>query len=108
MTNAWKFTEPLYRKSNKIPIKRTEFVHYADLLYMMGASNAVKDVYHYIKNSPKDDFDVIVGDLQLILQKAWNNMLENPIGAKTIKKMELEDILDEVHYRSILQKNPKK
>lgn len=94
LSNAWEISNTVYTKTNKIPMSRQRFIAHVDLAYMMGASNTIKDIYNYIKNNPTEDFEVMMGDLQLMVLKAWNNMLENPLGEATLNKMELEDILN--------------
>lgn len=104
--NAWSFANAIYKSGkNKVPINKQKFIGTVDMAYMSGVNNAIKDVYNYFKANPEEDFDVLLGELQLMVVKTWNNMRENPIGEVTLKPMSLEDVLYERNSEDLMNKD---
>jgi hypothetical protein len=104
LNSAWEMANVVYKKTNKIPMKKIQFISHLDIAYMLGCSNTAKDIYHYLKTNPNADYDTLIGDLQMIIEKSWNNMLENPIGKETVNKISIEDIMEDKHINLLLKK----
>lgn len=104
LNSAWEMANVVYKKTNKIPMKKIQFISHLDMAYLLGCSNTTKDIYHYLKSNPDKDYDSLKGDLEMIIHKAWNNLRENPIGEETVKEITLEDIMENRPVDLLLKK----